>query len=98
MAFIKSINMGGVPTTLTKSPAVTIAPKIWSAIIIENDGEAKTHIVWKDLHEEGLPHYSWNLTETSQQCTVTIELDQKMDEFDQKLKKKNITTTTNINL
>ena len=56
MAFIKSINTRGVTTTVTTSSEVTIAPKIRSAIIIENDGEATTHTAWKDLHKEGLPH------------------------------------------
>ena len=56
MAFIKSINTGGVTTAVTTSSEVTIAPKIRSAIIIENDGKATTHTAWKELHEDGLPH------------------------------------------
>ena len=58
MAFIKSIDTGGVTTAVTTSSEVTIAPKIGSEIIIESDGEATTHTAWKDLHEEGLPHDS----------------------------------------
>ena len=41
---------------MTTSSEVTIAPKIRSAIIIENDGKATTHTAWKELHEDGLPH------------------------------------------
>ena len=38
------------------SSEVTTAPRIGSAIIIENDGETTTHNAWRGLHEKGLPH------------------------------------------
>ena len=56
MAFIKTIDTGGVTTAMTTSSEVTIAPQIRSAIIIENNGDATTHTAWKGLHAEGLPH------------------------------------------